>query len=445
MKQKLALLGGPKAITKAPGDIFTWPIITIEDEQAVLEVLRKGNMSDTNITMQFEREFEKWLGVKHALGYNNGTSAIQGAMFGCKVGVGDEVICQSTTYWASVMQCYSLGATPVFADIDPNTLCIDPDDLEKRITGKTKAIIVVHFCGYPSDMERIMKVAERYGIKVIEDVSHAQGGLFRGRRLGTIGHVGAMSLMSGKSFATGEAGILVTDDNEIYDRAIAFGHYERFNESVQTEYLREYAYLPLGGCKHRMHQLSSAVGRVQLKSYDARCEEIRKSMNYFWDLLKDVKCLRAHRVDERTGSNMAGWYEPHGFYLSEELGGLSIVEFVKAIQAEGFGECYAGCYNPLHLHPLLNTCDVYGDGKPTRIAHSERDVRQPPGSLQVSENIGKKLYSIPWFKKFYKEIIEEYAYAYRKVAENYQDLLTGDKGDPQSIGCWNFSRGKRNA
>jgi Predicted pyridoxal phosphate-dependent enzyme apparently involved in regulation of cell wall biogenesis len=441
--QKMALLGGSKAIMKDPGDMFTWPIVTWEDEDAVIKVLRKGTMSDTDVTMQFEAEFSKWLGIRYALGFNSGTSAIHGALFGCKVGVGDEVICQSTTYWATVLQCYSLGATPVFADIDPNTLCIDPNDIEKRITDRTKAIVVVHYIGHPADMDSIMEIACRHGVKVIEDVSHAQGGLYKGRRLGTIGHVGGMSLMSVKSFAIGEAGMLVTNDTEIYERAIAFGHYERFNEEIQTGYLQKYAYLPMGGYKHRMHQLSSAMGRVQLKYYDERCAEIRKSMNYFWDLLKDVNGLQPHRVDESTGSNMAGWYEPHGFYVKEELGGLSITRFVEAIQAEGFTACYAGCNNPLHLHPLLNTCDVYGHGKPTRIANAARDVRQPAGSLPVSENIGKKLYSVPWFKKFRPGIIEEYAEAFRKVAENYRDLLPGDNEDPRNIGRWNFSRKKK--
>jgi perosamine synthetase len=443
MNQKLAILGGSKAVTKDPGDLFTWPIITQEDRDAVNDVLTKCIMSDTDVTMQFEQEFAQWLGMRYALGYNSGTSSIHGAMFGCKVGVGDEVLCQSTTYWATVMQCYSLGATPVFVDIDPQSLCMDPNDIERHITDRTKAIVVVHYIGHPADLDPIMEIANRHGIKVIEDVSHAQGGLYKGRRLGTIGHVGAMSLMTAKSFAIGEAGMLVTNDTEIYERAMAFGHYERFTEDVQTDDLREFAFLPMGGYKHRMHQLSSAVGRVQLKYYDERCIEIRRSMNYFWDLLKDVKGLRAHRVDEQTGSNMAGWYEPHGFFDSEELEGLSLTRFVEAVRAEGFESCYAGCNSPLHLHPLLNTCDVYGHGKPTRIANSDKDVRQPLGSLPVCEGIGKRLYSVPWFKKYQQDKIEEYAQAFRKAAENYRDLLPGDTGDPERIGRWNFSRKKR--
>jgi Predicted pyridoxal phosphate-dependent enzyme apparently involved in regulation of cell wall biogenesis len=231
-------------------------------------------MSGTDVTMQFEKEYAVWQDVKYTLGFNNGTAAIHSAMYGCKVGAGDEIICPSVTYWASALPAFSLGATITFADIDPDTLCINPTDIEHRITDHTKAIVVVHLSGHPADMDPIMEIARKYKIKVIEDVSHAQGGLYKGRKLGTIGDVAAMSLMSGKSFAIGEAGILATNNFEIYERALAFGHYERFGNSIKTESLLPYNGLPLGGYKYRMHQLSSAVGRVQLKYYD---KDVRKS------------------------------------------------------------------------------------------------------------------------------------------------------------------------
>ncbi len=434
---KLAILGGEKAIKTDPGDMFTWPIITSEDEEAVLEVLRRGAMSSTDVTKKFEKEFANWQGSKYALGFCNGTSALQAAMYGCKLGVGDEMICPSVTYWASAIQVFSLGATVVFADIDPASLCIDPEDIEKRITEKTKAIMVVHYLGHPADMDPIMNIAKKHNLMVIEDVSHAQGGLYKGRKLGTIGNVGAMSLMSGKSFATGEAGIMVTDNIEIYERAIAFGHYDRYQEnSIETDYLKPYAGLPLGGYKYRMHQLSSAVGRVQLKYYDDRTKEIRKAMNYFWDLLDGVPGLLAHRPAKDSGSNMAGWYAARGIYKPEELGGLSVSRFTEAVRAEGFEGCYPGCNKPLHTHPLFKTCDIYGHGKPTRIANSTYDIRELDSGLPVSEGFGFTSYVIPWFKHFRPAVIEEYANAFRKAALNYKELLPGDKGNPESLGGW---------
>jgi len=436
-KPKLALFGGPKAVQTDPGDIYRWPIVTKEDEDAVLEVLRRGGMSGTDVTQAFEKDYAAWQGAKYALGSNNGTSALEAAMFGCGIGRGDEIIAPSITYWATALPCFNLGATVVFAEIDPDTLCIDPKDIEHRITKRTKAIVPVHYAGYPADMDRIMKIARKHKIRVIEDVSHAQGGLYKGKKVGSFGDVAAMSLMSGKSLAVGECGMMTTDNVEIYERALAWGHYERYDQKLQTEYLRAWAGMPLGGHKYRVHQLSSAMGRVQLRHYDKRCAEIRKAMDYFWDLLEGVPGIRAHRPAKDSGSNMAGWYAARGLYRPEELEGLSVTRFCQAVRAEG-GDTSPGLNRPLHLHPLFNTADVYNDGKPTRIANSDRDLRQPPGSLPISEGIGHRVFHIPWFKRCVKKIIKEQALAFRKAAENYKELLKDDPGDPHTVGGWHF-------
>jgi dTDP-4-amino-4,6-dideoxygalactose transaminase len=174
----------------------------------------------------------------------------------------------------------------------------------------------------------------------------------------------------------------------------------------------------MGGVKHRMHQLSSAMGRVQLREYDARCVEIRQAMNYFWDQLAEVPGLRAHRVDEAaTRSTMAGWYAAHGLYYPEELGGLSITRFAAAVQAEG-APCQPGANLPLHQHRLLS----------------------PQLPLPVSEGIGRRTFFCPWFKKFQPEKIEEYVLAYRKVVENAHQLLADDPGDPSAMGSYSSSR-----
>lgn len=434
MSEELALHGGPKAVQTDPEDTFTWPIITEEDEQAVLDVLRRRAMSGRDVTEQFEADFAEWHGTEYALGFSSGTASLQSAMWACGVGVGDEIIAPSLTYWATALPAFSLQATVVFADVEFETMNIDPNDIEHRITERTKAIVPVHYCGYPADMDPIMEIAEKHDLKVIEDVSHAHGGLYKGRLVGTIGHVGCMSVMSGKSLAVGEAGLMVTDDRQIWERCIAWGHYGRtratqwtgdVDEDVITEPdLKPFVGLPWGGYKYRMHQMSSAVGRVQLKHYRDRMDEIQKSMNYFWDLLKDVPGVKDHRPPADSGSTMGGWYAAHGLYVPEELGGLPLAKFAEAVQAEG-AVCSPGANFPLHLHPLLNDADIYGHGKPTRIANSDRDLRQPEGSLPVTESITDLCYSIPWFKHYRPQIIEEQALAYRKAAEN-ADALMGE-------------------
>jgi len=436
-KSKLALLGGKKSIQADPKDIFTWPIINKRMEDEVLKVLRAGNMSGTDVTRRFERGFADWHQMKYGLGCNNGTAALHCAMFGLGVGVGDEVICPSITYWATCLPVFSLGGTVVFADIEADTLCLDPDDIEHRISDKTKAILVVHYCGRPARMDKIMSLARRHNLKVIEDVSHSHGAKYKGRMVGTFGDVSAFSLMSGKSFAVGEAGIMLTNDQAVYERAIAFGHYERHSELTLPE-LKAGAGLPWGGYKYRMHQLSSAVGLVQLKKYPGETAEIDKAMNYFWDLLEGAPGIRPTRPPKGSGTTMGGWYNPLGHYCSEKLKGLSLSRFCEALKAEGV-PTNPGCNKALHLHPLFNTIDVYRHGKPTRIANSTGDLRQTPGSLPVAEGIQDKVFGVPWFKRYYPKIIKEYAGAVKKVVENHRALLPGDKGNPADAGNWGLT------
>ena len=424
LSQPLAVQGGPQAVPDAEEheDLFRWPIVTEEDEQAVLDVLRARTMSDIDVSQQFEDEYARYNGRKHALTYPNGTLALQVAMWAAGLRRGDEIIGPSLTYWASVAPALALGVPIAFADVDPDTLCLDPQDIERHIGPRTKAIMVVHYCGHPADMDPIMEIAGKHGLKVLEDVSHAHGAMYKGRMVGSFGHVAAMSMMTLKSFAIGEAGILVTDDEEIRQRAIAFAHYRRHNE-LTHEQLKQFAGVPLGAIKGRLNQMCSAMGRVQLKYYPERIAEIQKGMNRFWDLLADVPGLKEHRTDPASDSTMGGWYNPIGQFVPEELGGLSVERFIQAVEAEG-GRICRGINFPLHLHPTFTQADIYGEGKPTQQAVGTRDLSRPPGSLPVSERAGTLSFGIPWFKHDRPEIIEQYANAYRKVVSQADALLS---------------------
>jgi dTDP-4-amino-4,6-dideoxygalactose transaminase len=430
---KLALLGGkPELETKPDKKLFAWPIITEEDEAAALDVIRNNTYSGTDITIKLQDEFAAWQGRKYALAFCNGTMSLTAAMFAIGLGDGDEIICPTKTYWASITQAMGFGATPVFCNIN-QSLSMDPDDIERCITSRTKAIMVVHYFGYPADMDRIMPIAKKHNLIVIEDCSHAQGGMYKGRKLGNFGDIAAMSLMSQKSFAAGELGMLVTDNKEYLDRAIAYAHYERNkDENITTDYLKGYTGIALGGCKGRANQLCSALARVQLKYYDERCVEIRRAMNYFWDLLEGVPGIRAIRVDESEGSTMAGWYSPHGAYIASELGGLSVKRFAEAITAEGF-PCSEGGNYCLHTHKVFKEFDLFHTGKPSRIARSERN--ELPDDSACDKSLSFACFNVPWFKHFDKEWIEKYAAAFRKVCENYKDLLEDDKKESQG-GRW---------
>ncbi|UCG60192.1 MAG: DegT/DnrJ/EryC1/StrS family aminotransferase [Phycisphaerales bacterium] len=433
-KNKLALLGGEKAVKSDQADMFTWPIVTERHEKAVLDVLRAGQMSGFELTKEFEKKYAQMLGRKYGLAYHNGTAAILGAMYGLGIGVGDEIIVPSLTYWATAAPAYTLGATPVFADVDPDTICIDPKDIEHRITPRTKAIMVVHYAGMPADMDAIEKIAAKHNLKIIEDCSHAHGALYKGKEIGTFGDTAAFSLMTGKSLAVGEAGILFTDDRQVYERALLFGHYIRHDEITLPE-LKPFVGLPCGGYKHRMHQLSSAFGLVQLELYAKQMAEIDKAMHYFCDLLEDTSGIRPIRPPKGGDTTKGGWYFPLFKYLTEELEGLSLSRFSEAVRAEG-SICNPGCNKPLHVHPFFTTMDVYGHGRPTRIAYLDESAKMESyvERLPVAESINRRVFGVPWFKHHRPDIIREHADAYRKVVTNYRALLPGDSGGDAEIG-----------
>ena len=435
---ELALLGGKPLLNRfdLPDELFRWPIVTKEDEEAVLHVLRNNLISGKEITMRFEREFAAWNGRKHAVCACNGTMAIEAAYFAAGIKPGDEIICPTKTYWASCLSAQKLGASVVFANVDPDTVCLDPADLERCLSPWTKAVTVVHYWGHPCDMDAIMAFAKKHGLLVIEDYSHAQGGHYKGKMIGSFGDIAATSLMSQKSFAAGELGILVTDREEYYERALAYLHYERNNEeNVHIPELQPYLNMPLGAMKGRANQMCTAFARVQLKYYDERIKEIRRAINYFWDRLEGAKGVHGLRVDESDGSDMAGWYVPHFTYHPEELDGLDFHVFCDAVAAEIGWQIPTGGNYPLHTHPIFQTYDPMGLGKPARIAFAHRDVRELDKALTPTENI--LCGEIPYFKHYAPEEIDKVADGFLKVLDHYKDLLPLKDGrDARLDGQW---------
>jgi len=255
-------------------------------------------------------------------------------------------------------------------------------------------------------MDAIMKIAKRHHLAVIEDVSHAQGGHYKGKKLGTFGQVAAMSLMAGKSFAIGEGGMMVTDDYEIYRRAIRYGLYDRIPQHFSPEEIRLTRNLPFGAMKNRLNQCASAVGLEQLKKYDRERKEIEKAMLYFWKQLEGVPGIGLIYPQDK-GSDKAGWYASRFSYDPDAFDGLTNITFSKALSAEVGGGVLPGGYQPLHLSSLF--------GK-----------RQGP--FPVADKINQWMIGDLWFKHFDKKALDLHAAAFRKVAENWKLLKPLDKG-----------------
>jgi len=421
---KLAILGGTPVIDRQDDALFHWPIVNDAMRAASTAVLDEGVMSGTDRARKFEEGFAAWQGRKYALSFPSGTSAITTALFALGVGPGDEVICPSLTYWASCLGAQqALGAKVVFVDCEPETMQMDPAAFEAAITPRTKAVIPVHLSACPCDMDAIMAIARRHHIAVMEDVSHAQGGHYKGTKCGNFGEVAAMSVMTGKSFAIGEGGMLVTDDYEIYRKAIRFGHYDRIPQVFSPEEIAETKNMPFGAMKNRLNQCAAAVGIEQLKKYDAERAEIERAMLYYWKQLEGVEGLRI-MYPKDAGSDKAGWYASRGHYDPEAFGGLTNVTFAKAVSAETQGGYTPGCYMPLHMSSLF--------GK--------------QGPFPVSDRMNQLIISDPWFKHCDTAKIDRYVEAVRKVVAHWKDLLPLDEGVAPcdgGLGLTDFEKKKR--
>ena len=247
-----------------------WPSFSEEEVDAVTKVLRsnKVNYWTGNECREFESEFSAWVGTKHAIALANGTLALDAALLALGIGRGDDVIVSPRTYIASASCVVTAGARPVFADVDPESQNITADTIRAVLTSNTKAVICVHLAGWPCDMDPIMKLAEEYDLKIVEDCAQAHGAIYRGRKVGSIGHIGAWSFCQDKIMTTGgEGGMVTTNDRGLW---AAMWSYKDHGKSWEAVYERNhqpgYRWLHESfGSNWRMLEMQAAIGRIQIR------------------------------------------------------------------------------------------------------------------------------------------------------------------------------------
>ena len=252
--------------TSDHAQVTKWPLLDREDELAVLQVLRDGNLSTHGIIREPEAAYAEHTGRRFALAHNNGTSALMAAFHGLGLQAGDEILVPTATFWASVLPMLWFGLVPIFCNSESARLGIDPDHMRSRIGPRTKAVVVVHLWGLPARMTQIRQVADEYGLKIVEDASHAHGARWRGTPCGNLGDVSVFSLQGAKLAPAGEGGMLLTDDAEIHERAICLGDVTRILE-LETE-ARRFAATGFG-VKTRIAPISAALGLSQLIKLEA--------------------------------------------------------------------------------------------------------------------------------------------------------------------------------
>ena len=246
-----------------------WPSFTQEEADAVSRVLlsNKVNYWTGQECRQFETEFAKWADSKYAIAMGNGTLALDVALQALEIGAGDEVIVTPRTFIASISSVVNAGATPVFADVDESTGNITPESIAAVLTDKTKAIVCVHLAGWPCDMDGIMALADKHNLFVIEDCAQAHGARYRGRSVGSIGHIGAWSFCQDKIMTTGgEGGMVTTNDEQLWRKMWAYkDHGKSYAAVYETQHPPGYRWLHESfGTNWRMTEMQAVIGRIQL-------------------------------------------------------------------------------------------------------------------------------------------------------------------------------------
>jgi dTDP-4-amino-4,6-dideoxygalactose transaminase len=346
---------------------------------ALEEICESAKFAQGPATLDFEAKFANYCGVDHCVSLNSGTSALHLALRCLDIGPGDEVITVSMSFIATAWAISYVGATPVFVDIDPVRRTLDPDMLEAAITPRTKAIIPVHLYGMPADMDRIMAIAERHGLPVIEDASQAHGARYRGKRVGQFGKIACFSFYPGKNLgAYGEGGALITNDADIAKRA------RSLRDHAQTQrYLHDEI-----GYNYRMDSFQGAVLAIKLKQLDAWNRARVDRAMYYTELLKDS----SYQVPAHLSDSECVWH----CYVIEAPGRDRIRSALDDL----------GIQTAVHYPVPIHLQKAY--------AHLGYDS----GDLPVTEALCKKCFSLPIYPELSKEKVSRVASALLDVQKS---------------------------
>ncbi|WP_040546538.1 DegT/DnrJ/EryC1/StrS family aminotransferase [Pedosphaera parvula] len=336
---QLALRGGLPACTV---DWPMWPVFDGTERRLLLETLNSGKWWFGEKVRQFEADFSTFQGARFSVSCTNGTAAIEMALKGLGVVEGDEVIVPPYSFIATASAVAMVGAIPVFADIDPETLCLDPADVERKITPRTKAIIPVHVAGYIADMPRLGAIAQQHNLQIMEDAAHAWGSQWEGRGAGVLGRCGTFSFQVSKNITAGEGGILVTDDEALADLCRSYTHCGRRKHSAWYDH----DYL---GSNLRLTEFQAAVLLAQLTRAEEQLLRRQANAALIDKALSGVAGLRLLKPEPRMTRRS---YHMYIFRLDEALLGTSRDRFIEALNAEGV-PASKGWYRPLYRNGIF--------------------------------------------------------------------------------------------
>lgn len=418
---KLALNGGTRAVPEN-FKFLSWPQTDAQDEQLVLEAVRQNNHSGGGPhVVKLQEEFAAWEGIKHAVATNCGTAALHMCVAGCDIGVGDEVITPALSWTSSATCIIHHSAIPVFVDVDWATMHIDPSKIEAAITPRTKAILVVHYWGLPCDMDPIMDIARKHNLYVIEDACQAHGAIYKGKKVGTIGHCSAFSCNQNKNLCGGEAGFFCTNDETILERGKAV---MSFSDMRPAGAGRDYHQYGLG-YKYGTSNLVAAFTLSQLRKLDHTNSWAQENWHTLRDLLKGVPHLvPCYSTPQRSTNGYSycvrtdpAYAKARGVNMSSLTDAIS-----KALQAEGAPMWRANWMLP--AHGVFQGKNAFGKGAPWSHPAANPDISYDLKQWPITQDcVDTCLWNINTHRPpNRKDAVTLVAGAIRKVYENLDEV-----------------------
>ena len=374
MAEKLAIKGGKRTIPK--GMDKPWPPITQADINAVVKVLKRGILwgpTEEEVT-GLQKEFAEYIGAMHALVVNSGTAALHACVCACGIEPGDEVITPAFSFWATAQAILAQNGIPVFVDIDPETMNMDPGAIEAKITDRTKALLPVHVHGLPADMNPINAIAKKHKLKVIEDAAQAHGATYKGRKAGILGDIAGFSLNGSKNLPAGEGGIVTTNDPDLYERARMMSMFGE--KSFPKGAIRLYD-AQIMGFNYRNNEMADAFCRSFLKRFDSLQTKRARNCEY---LNRELAKIPGVKVPSVPKDYTTSWHLYRIRLYPEALGITDIHPkrfrwgVQKALFAEGV-DLFEWHDKPVPAQTIFLKKDAYGKGAPWTCSHSSRQAR----------------------------------------------------------------------
>jgi len=348
---------------------------------------------------KFEKEFARYIGVKHAIAVNTGTAALHIAIAALNIGPGDEVIVPPFTFIASASSILHNNAIPIFADIDDKSYTLDPNSVRDKITEKTKAIIPVHLAGISADMSELMDIGSDNGIKIIEDAAQSIGTRCYKKKVGSIGHLGCFSFYPSKNMTTGEGGMITTNDDELAEQCRLLRHHG------EPEW---YVYNRLG-YNYRMTEIQGAIGRVQLKKIDSFISMRNKNAKYLSEATSNLNGIIPPFIPE--------YCEPAFNYWIGRLD-PSVLGITKSQFLNRFPRSKVLYPKPLYKTKLFQEKIAYSNGCPWSCPFYNKEINYKDVYLPIVEKVTQEIFALDIHPKISKESLDENIEIMTKISEN---------------------------